>query len=195
VQRPLLRRPAGGKPNTEQPTGYGVVLNLRTPNTRSTAMADDHVDRVWELAKKITFCMLATRDGEDIRARPMAAYVRREESAIYFLTDARHHNDDQIRANPNLCLAFADPGDQKFVTITGRGAVSSDRAKIKELWGTAAKAWWESPDDPNIRVLSVAPKDAEYWDGPGKIIGYVKMAAAAVTGTRPDYGENKKVAM
>lgn len=155
----------------------------------------DHVDRVWELAKKITFCMLATRDGEDIRARPMAAYVRREEDAFYFLSDARHQNDDQIRANPSLCLAFADPGDQKFVNITGHGSVSTDRAKIKELWGTAAKAWWESPDDPNIRLLKITPRDAEYRDGPGKVLGYVKMAAAAVTGSRPDYGENKKVAM
>ena len=89
----------------------------------------------------------------------MAAYVRREEDAFYFLTDARHHNDDQVRANSNVCLAFADPGSQKFVTITGRGTVSSDRAKIKELWGTSAKAWWESPDGSHIRVLAVTPDE------------------------------------
>lgn len=155
----------------------------------------DSVDRVWELAKKISFCMLATRDGEEIRARPMAAYLRREEDAVYFLTDARHQNDDQIRVHPNVCLAFADAGDQKYVTISGRASVSSDRAKIKELWGTPAKAWWDSPDDANIRVLKFTPKDAEYWDARGKVVAYVKMAAAAVTGSRPDYGENKKVAM
>jgi hypothetical protein len=33
------------------------------------------------------------------------------------------------------------------------------------------------------------------WDSPGSVISYVKMAAAAVTGTRPDLGENRKVAM
>ena len=38
-------------------------------------MADD-VDRVWELVEKIGFCMLASRDGEDIRSRPMAACLR-----------------------------------------------------------------------------------------------------------------------
>ncbi len=157
--------------------------------------ANDNVDRVWELAKKISMCMLATRDGEDIRARPMAAYVRRDENTIYFLTDARRHKDEEIKANPNICLAFADAGSQKYVAMTGRAEVSSDRAKIKELWGTPAKAWWDSPDDPNIRVLKVTPKDAEYWDSPGTVVSYVKMAAAAVTGTRPDLGENRKVAM
>ena len=69
------------------------------------------------------------------------------------------------------------------------------RAKIKDLWGPSAKAWWDSPDDPNIRLLTVKPDDAEFWDGPGKIIGTIKMVAAAATNSRPNYGENRKVAM
>jgi len=34
--------------------------------------------------------------------------------------------------------------------------------------------------------------NAEFWDSPGSSISYVKMAAA-VTGTRPDLGESRKV--
>jgi general stress protein 26 len=79
--------------------------------------------------------------------------------------------------------------------LTGTAVVLNDRAKIKELFSTPAKAWWESADDPNIRVLKVTPDDAEYWDSPGTIVSYVKMAAAAVTGTRPDIGENRKISM
>jgi len=37
--------------------------------------------------------------------------------------------------------------------------------------------------------------DAEFWDSPGSVISYVKMAAAAVTGTRRDPGDNRKVAL
>lgn len=125
----------------------------------------------------------------------MGAYVRREDDAVYFLTDARRHKDEEIRANPNVCLAFANASDQKYVSITGRAQVSKDKAKVKELWGTPAKAWWDSPDDPNIRVLTVTPIDAEYWDAPGTVVSCVKMATATVTGHRPDMGENKKVAM
>jgi hypothetical protein len=33
-------------------------------------------DRVWELMKKIGICMLASWDGQELQARPMAAYVR-----------------------------------------------------------------------------------------------------------------------
>ena len=50
-------------------------------------------------------------------------------------------------------------------------------------------------EDPNIRVLKITPDDAEFWDSPGSVISYVKMAAAAVTGTRPDLGDNRKVSM
>jgi len=43
--------------------------------------------------------------------------------------------------------------------------------------------------------LKITPEDAEFWDSPGSVISYVRMAAAAVSGTRPDLGDNRKVAM
>lgn len=161
-------------------------------------MANDNaadIDRTWELMKKIGFAMLVTRDGDKLRARPMAAHVDRDANAIYFLTDARRHKDDEIARNPNVNLSFADAGDQKYVSVTGTAEVSNDRAKIRELFSMPAKAWWDSAEDPNIRVLKVTPDDAEFWDSPGTAISYVKMAAAAVTGTRPDIGTNRKVAI
>ncbi len=152
----------------------------------------DDADRVWALMDKIGFCMLSTRDGEDIRARPMAAHVARDEHAIYFLTDADGHKDEEIVRNPNVGLAFADAGDQTYVAVTGRAAVSNDRQKIRELWSIWAKAWWDGPDDPAIRVLKVTPKDAQYWDSPGTVVSYVKMLAAAVSDARPAVGDNAK---
>jgi general stress protein 26 len=153
------------------------------------------IERAWDLMKKIGFAMLVTRDGDKLRGRPMSAYLERENNAILFLTDARRHKDEEIARNPNVNLSFADASDQKYVSVTGIAAVSNDRAKIKQLFSTPAKAWWDSADDPNIRVLRVTPDDAEFWDSPGSVISYVKMAAAAVTGTRPDLGDNRKVAM
>ena len=161
-------------------------------------MANDNardIDRAWELMKKIGFAMLVTRDGDKLRARPMSAYLERDQNAIYFLTDARRHKDEEIARNPSVNLSFADSGSQKYLSLTGTAVVSNDRAKIKELFSTPAKAWWESAEDPNIRVLKVTPDDAEFWDSPGSVISYVKMAAAAATGTRPDLGDNRKVSM
>src|SRR5687768_14113136 len=137
-------------------------------------MPTDEIARVWDLMEKISFCMLATWNGTELRSRPMDARVRRTENAIYFLTDARHLKDDEIARYPQVNLAFADTGGVKYVSLSGTAAITNDRAKIKELWEPTAKAWWDTPDNPNIRLATVTPADAEYWDSPGKIVSMIK---------------------
>jgi len=159
-------------------------------------MRDDDVVQAWNLMEKIGTAMLITWDGHAQRARPMAATVRPAEHAIYFLTDVRREKVEQIEQFPTVTLAFADTGGQKYVVTTGEAQVSNDRQKIKDLWSPFAKAWFDSENDPNIRVLKVSPQDAELWDSPGTLITTVKMLAAAASGNkRPDVGENKKVTM
>ena len=152
-------------------------------------------DRVWELIDEIGLCMLVSHDGhgDQLRARPMSAHTRRDEDAIYFLTDLRAHKDDEIEINENVCLCFGDNSSYKYVSVTGTANLLDDRNRVAELWSAAARAFWESKDDPNIRILKVRPAMAEFWDSPGKIVTTVKMAAAAVTGSRPDLGSNRKV--
>lgn len=159
------------------------------------AHEDDRNDKVWDLAEKIGFCMLTTQSGKDLKARPMSAYVERIENAFYFLTDVASHKDDEVARHPDVCLAFADSRGQKYVSVSGRAEIENDRQKIRELWATPAKAWWENADDPSIRILKVTPHSAEYWDSPGTVISYIKMAAAAVTSSKPDMGDNAKVDM
>lgn len=158
-------------------------------------MAQNDIDRAWELMGKISICMMSTWNGNELRVRPMAANLDREANEIRFLTDIRWHADDEIREYPKLALAFADNGDQKYVAVSGRAAVSNDRAAIAKLFSIAAKAWWDSSDDPNIRLLTVTPMGAEYWDGRGKVVSYLSMALAIVTGGHPEVGKNRKVPM
>lgn len=153
----------------------------------------DENARVWELIEKIGFCMLTTRISGSLRARPMAAHAEPIENAIYFLTDVAGHKDDEIARFPNVCLAFADTKGQKYVSISGIAEIANDRERVRELWTTGAKAWWQSADDPAIRVLKVTPSFAEYWDSPGTIISCIKMAAATISNSKPDMGENAKV--
>jgi general stress protein 26 len=152
-------------------------------------------DRVWELAEDINICMFVTWDGERQRARPLAANVARDEHAIFFLTDVNGLKDDQIERFPVVTLAFADTGGNKYVSITGKAKVANDRARIKDLWVPTNKAFWESADDPNIRVITVRPDDAEVWDSPNRFVSVVKMLAAAVTGAKAELGNNRKVAL
>ena len=100
-------------------------------------------DRVWSLIERIGHCMFVTHDGTELRARPMSAHADREQDAIYFLTDARNHKDDEVQINDQVCLTFADNGSYVFVSISGTANVRDDRAKVHELWSVAAQAFWE----------------------------------------------------
>jgi general stress protein 26 len=156
---------------------------------------DGDPQHVWDLAKKIRVAMLTNWDGKTLHSRPMSAHVEPDENAFYFLADKRSHKDDDIARFPTVNLAFADASDNKFVSVTGEATVSNDRAKIKDLWNVWAKAWWDSEEDPNIVVLKIVPTQAEFWDTPGNVISSIKMVVAAATNSRPDIGENRKVAM
>lgn len=196
------KQPVAEKPAAARATATKVAAEAVKPantQSRDSSMTgkehNEHVDRVWELAKRIGIAMFVTWDGQEQRARPLAATVRKEEGAIYFLTDVNGEKDDQIAEFPHVSISFADHKSSKYVALTGKATVSNDRARIKELWSPFAKAWWDSPDDPAIRVIKVVPQDAELWDSPGRIVTTISMLAAAVTGRSPRIGENAKVAL
>ena len=158
-------------------------------------MSETDLDRVWEIMEDVAVCMVTTHAGNQMRSRPMHAFPERDEGAIYFVTDTRGAKDDEIAAAPDVCLSFADIGDNTFLSITGRAEMVRDPAKAEELWSSEAQAWWpRGPQDPAVRVLRVAPEQAEYWDTRGNsIVVALKVMAARMTGRQPDLGENKKV--
>jgi len=163
-------------------------------------------DKAWKLAEKIRIGLFTTWDGTQQRIRPLTATVDRDEHAIHFLigvdggtTLAEATNvppltlAEQIEKYPTVAIAFADQGGSDYVTITGEAEVSDNRTKIKELWTPFAKAWWDSADDPNIRLVTVTPDNAELWEGPNKLVAYAVMLTAAATGAKPPVGDHGAV--
>lgn len=160
-----------------------------------TTTAD--AERVFDFVEKIGTCMLTSKAGESLRARPMHAIVDRGAGTICFLTDARAHKDDEVAADPEVCLAFAKPDANDYVSVSGRAEVTADRDAVKAHWNEMAKTWFpDGPDDPNIRILTVTPHAAELWGGTANPIAVAfEVAKARMKGERPDLGENRKVAM
>jgi general stress protein 26 len=154
-------------------------------------------DRVWSMAEKIGVCMLTSKSGGGLKARPMHAMPDRNAGEIVFFTDARAHTDDEIAAEPEVCLAFAKPDDNAYLSITGSATVHADREAVRAHWNDTAKTWFpDGPDDPNIRILTVTPSGAEFWDGKSNPIAVAfEIAKARAKGERPDMGEKKKVAL
>ena len=94
----------------------------------------DEQAKVWNLAEKIGFCMLATQVGDSIRSRPMSAHPQASENAFYFLTDVASQKDYEIETNRSVCLAFAEPR-LGGIAQTIRRSVSSRSPLISPILG------------------------------------------------------------
>jgi len=159
--------------------------------------AKDPSEQIWKLMQDVGVAMVVTHcaDGGAVRARPMSARPEIDDNAIYFLTDADAPKDHEIEDNSSVCLAFADPKSQRYVSVTGAAEVFADPALAERVWSPADKAFWKDADDPRIRVIRVIPDRGEYWEGAGLVAGVVSMLVAGARGRRPSLGEGAKVAM
>lgn len=148
---------------------------------------------VWRMVEKIRTCMMVTNRGGRLRARPMHALADKQAGAIHFLTSVEGEKDDEIARTPAVCLTFSE--GEKYLSISGSATISQDVAKIRALWSTEAQAWWDSPEDPDIRLVTVTPIAAEYWENPNKLVNAVDLAVAAASGVRPPVNPSRKIEM
>ncbi len=154
------------------------------------------INDIWQEMRDRRSCMLIDRDGPRLRARPMAPVARQEDGAVWFVTDAHAAKDDEIRANPQVCLTFSDPGDHFYLSVSGHAEVIRDAAKLHEIWSPPMEAFFPGgPDDPNAVLLCVRPEQAECWKGEGTLVTGFKIAAAILGERRPQLGETAKVTM
>lgn len=123
-------------------------------------------DRIWRAILEIGTCMLVTRDGNDLRARPMQALAEPDENAVWFLSDRNTHKDGEVRADPNTCLAFADVDEDLYVSLSGRLEVIDDSERVATLLSEDEDL---DEDDKQaaeeLIALRFTPDTGEIWDG------------------------------
>ena len=93
---------------------------------------DDSIERVWEIIEKVGVCMLVTRFGGGLRARPLEARPDREAGLIFFVTDIRSQKEDEIEAAHDVWLVFIDAAEKAYLSITARAEVERDHAKAAQ---------------------------------------------------------------
>tara|TARA_R110002050_G_scaffold54521_5_gene123260 strand:- start:157 stop:657 length:501 start_codon:yes stop_codon:yes gene_type:complete len=148
-------------------------------------------EKIKTLAESIDFAMMATDlKKQPFHVIPMSTKEVDEEGNIWFLSNKNSTHNKNIEREHRAHLIYADKGNFEFLSIYGRTSISTDRKRIKELYGSGDDAWFDGVDDPNITALKIEPEDAHYWDTKnGKIISLLKMAKGAITGNEPDLGE------
>jgi general stress protein 26 len=163
-----------------------------------TGHDSDSVAKLNKLIKGIRIAMLTTSESDGtLRSRPMATQQHDFDGELWFFTGKASHKVVEIGADMHVNLSYADPSDNRYVSISGAGRIVIDPQKAKELWNPMLKAWFpKGLEDPDLALLKVAPTQAEYWDSPSSgvvhAIGFMK---AIFTGERANPGDHAKLTL
>lgn len=145
--------------------------------------------RLSELLKKFDTAMLVTRTaGGELRARPLS-FAGEEGGRLHFSTAAESPKVAELHDDPRVAVTMQDGA--RYISISGTAEVSGDPGLIARLWREPWRVWFPGgKDDPSLRIVTVTPTAAEYWDQSGtRGIKYlVEMVKAYATGTTPASG-------
>ena len=159
---------------------------------------NDHA-KLWELIKDTKFGMLVQREADgSLHSHPLTTQNKSldGDATLYFFIGKTSQIASRAAQDPSVNVAYADTGDDSYVSVAGHAALLNDQAKKEALFTDMAKAWFpKGASDPNLALLAVSIDSAEYWDvDDSKMVQIFKMMKAAVTGKPPkDMGENKKL--
>ncbi len=146
--------------------------------------ATPEMTHIAELVKDLQAVMFTTVDDQGLLvSRPMSVLQLDGDSAFWFFTDIESPKADQL-ARVNLSWSDNDRG--VFVSVSGDGEVDKDPARIEALWTPFAKPWFpQGPSTPNLALVKVSTRVAEYWDAPhSKMVRALSMAAS-IAAARP----------
>lgn len=132
-----------------------------------------HIAQLAALIKDVEVAMFTTTgvDGR-LYSRPLGTQEVEFDGDLWFATSADSPKIAEIALNPRVNVAYASPSKNSYVSVAGTARVVDDRAKVEELWSPAMKLFFpEGKDDPNLRLIHVRAESAEYWDGPGTLLG------------------------
>lgn len=158
---------------------------------RTDLVQDEAIKKLKELIKNESICHFCTDlDTLPIRTRPMSTQRVDDDGNIWFMSSKKSRKNDEIKDDSHVQLFYSNTGNYQFLSVYGKATISTDRAKIKELWSPFAKAWFtKGSDDPDITLVKVTPEKSYYWDTKSsKMVSIVKMLVSTVTGKAPDDG-------
>lgn len=159
------------------------------------ATIDKHAALLGKLLENIDIAMLTTVGANGyLVSRPLSTQQAQfDGKRVWFFTEADSPKIDEIRRHPKVNLAYASKDKNTYVSLAGDARVSRDQAKIDELWNDAMKAFFpKGRNDPNLALLEVVVRTAEYWDGPGTILGkLVTFVVARVTRKEEVMADNR----
>jgi len=157
---------------------------------------------LYRLIDGIEIAMMTTRqiDGSLV-SRPMAVQERREGVDLWFVTTTDGHMVDEIRAQPEVNLAFYKDKTREWVSVSGTARLDRDPERIRRLYKKDWKIWMGDegddrsggPNDPRIILIEVDAHAATYMKSDSRPMALFRVARALVTRKKAELGSTRHV--
>lgn len=149
-------------------------------------------ERLFDTLRKQDTGMLGLNGDKDQLPQPMTAFIEKGEETIYFFTRAESDLAKAVTGGrTDGIYVFAEKGGNLYATVTGTLSLAVDREKVDKFWNPVVGAWYpEGKDDPQLRVLTLNPSDAQVWISDDGLVKFAfEVAKANITKTLPDAGQ------
>jgi general stress protein 26 len=129
------------------------------------------------------------------RSRPMLVERVEPDATLVFLTHRSSQKADEVDRDARMNVAFVGAKGDRYVSVSGRGVVTHDPARMRALWNPTYRAWFPNgPDDPDSAILTVTIDRVEYWDVPSsRLVRLWGVVRALASGQPVEAGEHETI--
>lgn len=117
------------------------------------------INRITEILNESKIGVLSTSHDNIPNARYMWFY--NDGLTLYAKTSDESKKYDELEDNPkaHILLGFNDSSDHAFVEIFGEVEKLNDQKLINSLWEEKDKDFFNSKENPHLKILKISPKD------------------------------------
>jgi general stress protein 26 len=148
---------------------------VREVNQDLKTSPDKKIEDLYHLIEGISVCMMTTRCENTGKLVSRAMSPRKPNPKIpadlWFFANNTTHKFEELKADPNVNLAFYKSGSAEWISVSGTAEIRNDRNKIEELYAPDIKAWFGdlgdgvhngSATDPRISLIFVKADTVHY---------------------------------
>lgn len=195
--------------NTKNKSAKRASTKSKASTVASDKMMDNNVspakkiEELYSLVEGIDIAMLTSRNYDGtLVSRPMSTQEKRPRVDFWFVTSTETHKIDEIRAQPEVNLAYYNNKSREWVSVSGRARIVTDRDLIRTLYKADWKAWFGDeggdrnggPNDPRLALIEVEAHEATYLkSSQPRAVQLFKVAKALLTGEAPKIGDMRHV--
>lgn len=162
----------------------------QSEDNHKNLFGSEAVKKIQELAEKGSTCFFCTdiQSGGPFATRPMSVQEVDDDGNFWFMSAVDSDKNVEIAGNASVQMLFQGSKYSDFLNVYGKAEITTDKARIDELWEPLMKAWFtEGKDDPRITVIKVKPTSGYYWDTKhGQAVALFKTALGAIMGKTMD---------